>query len=544
MGDVIYKVDADTGKAVSAFMKILDAQKKVEGGSRRMSRASGRHSKAMAGGVRQVAGQVATLATGFFSVSTAVSVLRGAWQLWLADIQKSVESMEEFKNAFIDLQFLGEHFKDPKLRAKVLAMSAAIGIDKSEVAKGMYTHKSMTGYATDAERAAQWVELVKARRTSSMTLEGMIPTFAKMGAIYRGTTPREMGNIAHVLVEQAGIKNPAELAEYGPRFFMAGKIGKVDVRTAAGIAAFMTQVSGTPGQAAGGMDIALRKVMLADPDEEGANNAFGRRGTKADRKKILAKYGVVEADDAYQRILKLSKPYATGEFDIGERKVVFGEKGLRYGTMMMQDPASLRKMVDIVKTTTGPGVDIVGEKFATVLANDPAMRANLAAAYATAGLGAAMERPENIRWKTVKTRIDQMAQEGRLSGTTRWVADTAMDAARAVGTTPEGYLAKAMSAGGYPSQADPTNWWRAGLSGLAWPILPGAALMMTAPGTKPTAETEALAREWTGIDKPNVAPDKAVEAMARAIYGASEKLENAAAAVEKTVPDVSAHVVE
>jgi hypothetical protein len=430
LGDIIFKLEGQEASAVQAFLKLVDAQKKAENAGKQLTRSASESSKVFEHFGRDAVAHIGGMVTGLLSVGSIVAAAKISWSSWQDEIKKSVESMKQFQNEFVNLQFLGEHFKDPAMRERVHNLAAASGVPAPEIARGMYALESMSAYASPEQRADMLAAMIRQRLASNVPLEQLVPTFTKMGGIYKGLSGTEMSNISQFLLEKAATASPQELAGEAPKMFAAGLIGKIDARTAAAIGAVMTAKTGTTAQAASGMEQVVRKVMLVGGDEEEAIKVgFGKKDFKETRESLLKEAGVKEADDAYQRILKLAARHGRQAYSAEEMKSIFGERTMKFGQVLLSDPQALEKMVAEFQKETAAGKDIVGQKIQTVLGNDPTYRIMTAGQKTQAATEAAREQPRNLVWENYNKEIERLHAEGRISGFTASVAKTgsAMD---------------------------------------------------------------------------------------------------------------------
>ena len=65
----------------------------------------------------------------------------------MCDLEDLIKTAKSFQKSFVDLQFMGENYRDPKLRSKVLGFAEQYGIaDVGEVSRGMYSLQSINIY--------------------------------------------------------------------------------------------------------------------------------------------------------------------------------------------------------------------------------------------------------------------------------------------------------------------------------------------------------------------------------------------------------------
>ena len=406
MADVVFKLDAESAKAVRGFLQLDEAQRKVELSSKRATNQTKQHGKAMTQAARSAAGELKGLVTQYIGISAAMGAIGAAWRHTQKNIADSIRSMKEFQAEYVNLQFLGEHYKDPKLRGQVLELAAKYGTSPAEVARSQYALESTASWATDRQRNELLNRVLAMGQTTSARPSELAPSFGKTGGMYPGLTGLNISNLTQLILEQAAIKDPTELAANLPTMFAAGRTGRMSAAEAAALAAVMTGATGTTGQAAGGMDIVVRSVMGQVGGKPGAG--WGRAGTGAGRAAILAKAGITEADTAAQRFLKLGHAYQSGQLDRAGVETIFGAEGLKYGIPLMEQPGRLQSMMDRMRGGMAPGVDIVGQKLETALAVDPTFKMHRAGARGAAGIAAAEQVPEYLMWGNLEQGLEEI----------------------------------------------------------------------------------------------------------------------------------------
>lgn len=372
-GEITYRLKGEEASAVNAFLRLIEVQKR----SRDETRRGKDDMKGFQDGVQSAVGHMGSLLGVSLSVGGAVSAIRSGIQQMQQDLADAVNTSREFQNEFVNLQFLGDHYKDPQFRKKVLGLSAQTGIAAPEMARGLYTLESMTGTLTPAQRADMTPALLNLRRTMNVPLDQLVPTFAKMRSIFPGLSGIEQSNITQYLLEKAAVASPQEISAYAPAMFVAGLTGQMDARTTAALGAFMTAKTGTTAQAAQGLTTIVNKLMLKDPDEAEAMTRLtwgGDGGDVEGRKQLLARAGVSEGDNALTRIRKLQALHARSPLTAQDFKYLVSEKGMRYAPAVFSDAAGMEAMISDFARETAAGKDIVGTKLSAAMATDPTLR--------------------------------------------------------------------------------------------------------------------------------------------------------------------------
>ena len=510
-GRVDIGFSGDANDVLKQLDRIISRQSKMIDGFTRAHQKSVEQTTAQSGMLGKVGGQLEGMVLRWASIGAATRIATGAMQEFTRYAKEAAESMTKFADATIDLQFMGDRFKDPKWRKKVWAVAERTGIPAAEVGKGMYGLESMTGYLAGRKpediarvRGDLFGALLKQRLTGSVGLAELTPTLAKMGGIYQGLSGTELSNISRKVLDVAAVSDPTELAAVAPRFFTTGQLGRLDARTAGAMGAFLTGKTGTPAEAASGMTTVVRKLMLNDPDEQEAvrKMAFGGTDPLTGRKGLMAKAGIGGEDNAYERLRKLSKL----KLSAGDLSTLAGERGMSYLDVLLRNMPDLEATVADFHKTTGPGVDIVGGKLGYALKHDEAFRMLTAGRMSGQAADAARQDREYLLidnfWKAKEAHFNEI----NASGLRRFVSGSA----------------RAM---GLPFSAP--DWVRGGTEKLAVEDLSRmyeSDLGMTGPASR------LRARETLGLDpRDNTAAigDAALDAF-RLIGSAAEKLDRSA----------------
>jgi len=417
-GNVSMGMTADAGDVLRQLDKIIQKQNKLSGGFQKTKQHSDGFTGSLNRGLSGSSAQIMSMAASFVSVGAAIGVVRGAWQSFQQQIDRSLQSVKTFEDAFVKLQFLGENYNDPEVRKRVHAEAVRTGFSAKEVSDAMYAQQSMTAHQTPKQRIEQFPAILDLAKTMGVSSTEVVPMFTKMSSFYQNLTGTELSNISQLAVEKGAVKDPSELSAVMPKFMAAGKVGQMDARTAAAMGVYLTGKTGTAAQAGGAMDILTRKLMLEDPDEQEAirNLTFGQQDPTSGRKALLKRAGVAEGDNAYQRMMKLGK---LGDLSASDLKDLFGEKGLKYGAAALSDTAGLATMVKDFQENTGAGTDIVKKKLDAVRDVSPEFRRNEKNKQAVSALEIAERNIPGVQaWDTADKlmRKENLERHGSLMG--------------------------------------------------------------------------------------------------------------------------------
>jgi hypothetical protein len=422
-GEVIFRVSAEEAQVFATITKIIDAAKRGEtafGAVGQAASKSARESKTEFDGMeRSVAKATHTLTSlaAVFGVTTsAVGMLSSAFQAHEQLVEKSIQKIKEFQEAYRTAAFNSEGYADPGFRQKILDVSKASGMAPDQIAAGMSALRGVSGGMGADRQGELMAAMIRLSKTSDVPLDKIAGGFAKMAETYPGLTPVEISNISRVMMDQRGMQNGVEVAGAMPDIMAAGRYGNMDARAAAAMAATLARVKGSPGEASAAMRQAVVRVMMSDPEEEAAAlGAFGG-DIREERKKMLSDAGVTEKDDAYTRVLKLGKLYDQGKIGKQELTTLFGPRGAMAGEILLKDRSYLQQQLAGFNAQTGPGQDVVSQRLGTLMANDPISRALSAGNKIDAGAAAAMQRPENLYWDNVFKAWDRAYAEGKVNG--------------------------------------------------------------------------------------------------------------------------------
>ncbi len=139
MGDVVFKLSAEEGAAVNAFLKVVDAQKKVEHGFDSMGRASSGAGKQAESSMDKAIGGLQRWAASLVSVAAAVEMLRKVWANMEAERQRGLEGVKGSAAGKTDLvSLVGPGRSLPRMLRDVES-SRNQGMTSDEAAKLQYT---------------------------------------------------------------------------------------------------------------------------------------------------------------------------------------------------------------------------------------------------------------------------------------------------------------------------------------------------------------------------------------------------------------------
>lgn len=130
MANVSFVLDAEEAKAVNAFLKVVDAQKKAETGFQRLNSKVDEHGKKMEATVNISAGSMLRMATGIGAVTVAWNAATGALQKYHEIHERAANLSKQnidFRGEMAQLPNYAENIK----QAHQLAMQSGMGLDKA-----------------------------------------------------------------------------------------------------------------------------------------------------------------------------------------------------------------------------------------------------------------------------------------------------------------------------------------------------------------------------------------------------------------------------
>lgn len=138
MADVLFRMDADTAKAVQGVLKLAEAQTKTETSAKKTAKSLSSIEKMG----KQAGDAIKGMATGFVSFQA----LQGAVEGYHKAMEEASRKNRQFETEMTGLLSLGDNIKfGTKIKDQVLSMSNATGRARSEIADLMFTAQSSAG---------------------------------------------------------------------------------------------------------------------------------------------------------------------------------------------------------------------------------------------------------------------------------------------------------------------------------------------------------------------------------------------------------------
>ncbi|MGR3218598.1 MAG: phage tail tape measure protein [Candidatus Anammoxibacter sp.] len=206
--DVVFKLDAETGKAVSAYIKLIDAQKKTESQYKKTTGSVKKQDTAMS----KAKGSVIKLAGGFLGAAGLAAGLRSV----VGEIEKGITKTIEFETKISGLLNLNDNIKNSKaIKSAVLATSSATGFTTNEVIASAFDIGSGGATLTPELRKKieqEAIEFALAEGGNPAVFAKALLTGIKVAGDEFNNDPNLLQNIFFKTVEAGRLTN-AELAQ-------------------------------------------------------------------------------------------------------------------------------------------------------------------------------------------------------------------------------------------------------------------------------------------------------------------------------------------
>lgn len=179
MGKVVFEVDADTGKAIKGFLKVVDTQRKMERGFSKGIQKGRRFDKAMS----NITGTIKNMAGGFMGARGITMGVRK----FIEEIDQAGKRIVQFESEMTGLISLGTNVENIKgMKEEVLNLSAAFGISSRSISDALFNLQSGSAGLSKTiqdEILKNTLELVKVTGTEMPTaLNALLKTYRIYGS--------------------------------------------------------------------------------------------------------------------------------------------------------------------------------------------------------------------------------------------------------------------------------------------------------------------------------------------------------------------------
>jgi len=213
MANVVFRLDADTAKAVQGFLKVVDAQRKTEAGQKKITQASREAHTANQQMIGSLRGVVSALGIGG-GIAGAVMLIRDTWMeidRYLERVAQKSRQAAQDMTAFVLMQAGGT-------RAERVAEAGAIGarwgvfpgeafgqLQRLQAMPQVRTYERALKAAEAVWRLQKWAAVPQEAATTAVTL-----------AMGMGYTAAQAARLPYAAGEASQL-SPAELAEAAQR---------------------------------------------------------------------------------------------------------------------------------------------------------------------------------------------------------------------------------------------------------------------------------------------------------------------------------------
>lgn len=234
MGNVRFELDAESGKAVQAFLRVVDAQKKTEDGMRKIVRAGE--------GLEKIGNSLRNWVSGLGSAVTVGQMVGAAG----ADIEKAARASIAFEDAMTGLLSLENNLASSgAIKNRVLTLSNVLGMDPKEVASAMFDLQSGTANLAAVQRDDLFRSGVMLNKVTGEGLPTSLKVLTKTYQIYRNELRdvTDAQNKVFYTAEQ-GYMTFGEMAGFLPEVLSGAKAMGNSVDEAMGALIVATQYGG------------------------------------------------------------------------------------------------------------------------------------------------------------------------------------------------------------------------------------------------------------------------------------------------------------
>lgn len=351
--DVVFRATADEAKAINAFRKLVESQKQVEKGTKRVNAASRRTSKTMAG----MSGNMRRMALGLIGGAGLSAGLYATAR----SFQESTQKARDFEKEITGLLSLGENIDNiGAIKNEVLGLSNAFDLTRQTTADFMFDLKSGTANLTQAMRDGLKKESLELAQVTGSDLPVALKVLTKAFQVYRG----ELGGVNDLqnklfLAAQDGYITFQDMAEFLPDVLPPAKAFGYALDDILGGLVTATQYGGRTRKTMTG----LRNVFLNM--NKAADEGIVLQGSFADQ---LQRLGEVEPEvltkifgnDAIAVISTLAEKSGEVADNVEKISKVEGDIAKTKGLKRFADPAGRAAELQGIATRGGENAPLAG----------------------------------------------------------------------------------------------------------------------------------------------------------------------------------------
>lgn len=216
MGTVKFELSAGEARAVQAFMKVVDVQKRAEDGSRKMGKGVKDAGNDFSQFGQEAAQSIKSVALQFASVGAAIAAAQKAYRLYVDEMKATAADTKKHALSFVDIVAgAGDTSRIGDIRKFLRDLPSQV----SEKQK-YETYGAVRGAMPTAELGdilALTAESVKGRAAGIQDTAAFGETMGLMRKLFPGKTINDVGDITKAVSEMGG--------KYGKRFEKQGVRG-------------------------------------------------------------------------------------------------------------------------------------------------------------------------------------------------------------------------------------------------------------------------------------------------------------------------------
>jgi len=297
---------------------------------------------------------------GLVGISTAITGITTAIRSQISAMKEHAEIARKQQTELLNLQYLGDLFKEkPELKKEVAAL-AEFGVRPfGEVSLAWYAMRSAGSDLPAKMRQDILKEALELGRTEPAA---DITGLAQLMVIYAKQTGQRDANVIQNVLKKTVEKATSDISQLGryfPQFLPIGITGGLTGAETAGMWAAATGFIGEPSIATP----AIRNVFLA----------LQGKGTP-ESQKLLAGLGVTPKMDFWQQLQQLHVAQQSGKFGTKEAETLGGKESIAMLLSMASAPETVMTAVREITSAARPDVDLTKRAITELMGQDKMAR--------------------------------------------------------------------------------------------------------------------------------------------------------------------------
>ena len=291
------------------------------------------------GAFGKFAGSIKSWATGIFGITAIIAAVTAAIRAQIQAMKEHAQIAAEQQKKLLELQFLGDLWKErPELRKEIAAQAEYGRRPFIEVVGARYNLLSKAARLSDEQRAAIMHESLELGR---MYPSAPLATLVDMFSLYtKQTGAVDINRVQNILLQtitEAG-GGMADVAKYMPQFLPIGLAGGLTGPQTAGLWAHVTTQLAEPSIATTGLKAAF----------------FGLQAGTPEAQEMMQQLGITPDMDFFKKIQIISAEQRAGRFGLPEARRLAGLEGSAVLLSMLKDvPAMMQTIGNVVGAAEG-----------------------------------------------------------------------------------------------------------------------------------------------------------------------------------------------